>query len=142
MIHSSLLGYMYSKFYPCNILTGPCKPTTGQSAHSTERPLNMKIMYRHVVSKLSLCWTTVGDYLEYSVAERNSFKADNNNKSLAALLENWISTSNGRKPKTWSTFFKVLNELDKDLSMSVGREICSSIQAELAPPSTPGELLV
>ena len=84
----------------------------------------------------------MGDYLEYSVAEMNSFKGANNDKSLAALLENWISTDNGRKPKTWSTFFKVLNELDQDLSMSVGREICARIQVELAAPSTPGELLV
>ena len=84
----------------------------------------------------------MGDYLEYSVAERNSFKGASNNKSLAALLENWITTSNGRKPKTWSTFFKALNELDEDLSMSICKEICASIQAELASPSIPGELLV
>ena len=102
----------------------------------------MKIMYRCVVSKLSPYWTSVGDYLEYSVAERNSFKGASNNKSLAALLENWITTSNGRKPKTWSTFFKALNELDEDLSMSICKEICASIQAELASPSIPGELLV
>ena len=123
-------------------MTGPNKPTTAQSTPPTQKPLNMKIMYRCVISKLSLYWTSVGDYLEYSVAERNSFKGASNKKSLAALLENWISTTNGRKPKTWLTFFKVLSELDQDLSMSVGREICASIQAELAASSTPGELLV
>ena len=133
---------MYSDYYPCNVFTGPNKPTTAQSTPPTKKPLNMQMMYKHVVSKLSPYWTSVGDYLEYSVAERNSFRGANNNKSLAALLENWISTSNGREPKTWSTFFKVLNELDEDLSMSVGRVICASIQAELASPSTPGKLLV
>ena len=102
----------------------------------------MKVMYRCVVNKLSPYWTSVGDYLEYSVAERNSFKGANNNKSLAALLENWISTTNGREPKTWLTFFKVLSELDQDLSISVGSVICTSIQTELSGSSTPGELLV
>ena len=31
--------------------------------------------------------------------------------------------------------FKVLDKLDQDLSMSVGREICVSTQAELAAPN-------
>ena len=92
-------------------------------------------MYKHVVSKLSPYWTTVGDYLEYSVVERNSFRAANNNKSLIALLEDWISTDNGRKPKTWSTFIVVLEELDQDLSISVGREIRTSLDAEMFSPS-------
>ena len=129
---------MCNEYY---VLTGPNKPT-GQPTPPNKKPLDMKIMYKHVVSKLSSDWTSVGNYLEYSVAERNNFKGPNNNKRLAALLENWISTSNGRKPKTWSTFFEVLNELDEDLSLSVCREICASIQAELAAPSTPGKLLV
>ena len=133
---------MAVSYYPCNVFTGQKKPTTGQPTPPAEKLLDMKIMYRHVVSKLSSNWTSVGDYLGYSVSERNGFRCANNNKSLAALLENWISTSNGRKPKTWSTFFEVLNELDQDLSMSVGREICASIQAELGAPSTPGKLVV
>ena len=95
----------------------------------------MKTMYKYVVSKLSPHWTTVGDYLEYSVVERNSFRGANNNKSLATLLENWISTDNGRKPKTWSTFLDVLEELDQDLSISVGSEICANLEPEVFPPS-------
>ena len=117
------------------VFTAPNKPSAGQSppAPSGERQLDMKTMYKHVVSKLSPYWTTVGDYLEYSVVERNSFRGANNNKSLATLLENWISTDNGRKPKTWATFLDVLEELDQDLSISVGSEICANLESEVFP---------
>ena len=89
-------------------------------------------MYKCAVSKLAPYWRTVGDYLEYSVVQRNGFRnADNDNKkSLVAVLENWISTNNGREPKTWPTFIKVLWELDQDLSISVGSEICASLERE------------
>ena len=118
------------------MFTAPNKPTSAQSpAASSQAPLDMKTMYKYVVGKLSPYWTTVGDYLEYSIVERNSFRGANNNKSLAILLENWISTDNGRKPKTWLTFSKVLEELDQDLSISVGSEICASLKREVFSPS-------
>ena len=91
----------------------------------------MKLMRKYVVSKLALYWTTVGDYLEYSVRERNAFKGTDDKKSLIAVLENWICTNNGRQPKTWSTFTRVLMELDQDLSISVGSEICARLDSEL-----------
>ena len=113
-------------------VTAPNKPTAEQLPLTrSEAPLNMKTMYKHVVSRLSPYWITVGDYLEYTVVERNSFRAANNNKSLTALLENWIITDNGRKPKTWSTFIEVLEVLDQDLCISVGREISASLGAEV-----------
>ena len=125
------------RWFLCVVFTAPNKPSAGQSppAPSGERQLDMKTMYKYVVSKLSPYWTTVGDYLEYSVVERNSFRGANNKKSLATLLENWISTDNGRKPKTWSTFIRVLEELDQDLSISVGNQICASLESEVFSPS-------
>ena len=119
------------------VFTAPNKPLAGQSppAPSGERQLDMKTMYKYVVSKLSPYWTTVGDYLEYSVVERNSFRGANNNKSLVTLLENWISTNNGRGPKTWSAFIGVLEELDQDLSISVGSQIYASVESEVFSPS-------
>ena len=117
-------------------ITALNKTSSGRSPpSSSEAQLDMKTMYRHVVSKLSPYWTTVSDYLEYSVVERNSFRAANSKKSLTALLENWISTDNGRKPKTWSTFIEVLEELDQHLSISVGREIGTSLNAKVCSPS-------
>ena len=92
----------------------------------------MKTMYKYVVNKLAPHWTTVGDYLEYSVHERNGFKGADDKKSLIALLENWISTDSGMKPKTWSTFIGVLMELYQDLSISVCNEICARLERELS----------
>ena len=91
---------------------------------------DMKTMYKCVVKKLAPHWTTVGDYLEYSVRERNAFKGPDDKKSLIAVLENWIGTDNGRQPKTWSTFTRVLMELDQDLSITVGSEIHASLEKE------------
>ena len=51
-------------------------------------------------------------------------------RSLIAVLEDWIITDNGREPKTWPTFIEVLRELDQDLSISVGSEICASLERE------------
>ena len=117
-------------------VTVPNKPSIGQSpSSSSEAQLDMKTMYKCVVSKLSPYWKTVGDYLEYSVVERNNFRSANDNKSLTALLENWISTDNGRMPKTWSTFIEVLKELDEDLGISVGSKISATLNAEVFSPS-------
>ena len=103
----------------------------------------MKTMYRCVVKKLAPYWTTVGGYLEYSVRERNAFEGANDKKSLVAVLENWIGTDNGRQPKTWSTFIRVLIELDQDLSISVGSEIRARLERELSSSvsSSSGKLL-
>ena len=107
------------------------------TAPPTEGKCDMKTMYKCVVSKLTPYWTTVGDYLEYSVRERNNFKGADNKRSLVAVLENWIGTNNGRQPKTWSTFTTVLMELDQDLGISVGSEICASLGV-----FTSGKLLI
>ena len=97
-----------------------------------EKKCDMKLMHKYVVSKLAPYWTTVGDYLEYSVHERNAFEGADNKKSLVAVLENWITTDNGRQPKTWLTFIGVLMELDQDLSISVSSEICARLERELS----------
>ena len=119
---------------------------TNQSAATTiptENKCDMKTMYRCVVKKLAPYWTTVGDYLEYNVRERNAFKGPDDKKCLVAMLENWIGTDNGRQPKTWSTFIRILMKLDQDLSISVGSEICARLERELSSSvsSSSGKLL-
>ena len=96
----------------------------------------MKTMYKCGVRKLAPYWVTVADFLDYGVAERNSFRRGDNKDSLVAVLENWITTDNGREPKTWSTFAKVLTEVDEDQSILLGRDICVRLQAERILPST------
>ena len=131
------------------MFTGPNKPSPGHSMNQspsglttppTGKKCDMKIMYKHVVNKLSPHWKSVGDYLEYSVVERNGFRRGDDKKSLVALLENWIDTDNGREPKTWLTFIKVLGELDQDLDISVGSEIRTNLEKEIMSPS--GKLFV
>ena len=109
--------------------TGITKPTT-QSARRITAQYDMKIMYKYVVNKLAPYWVTVADMLEYSVADRNCFRRDDNRSSLVAMLENWIITDNGREPKTWPTFMKVLKEVDEDQSISVGHDICVKLEKD------------
>lgn len=75
----------------------------------------MKLMMRHVVDKLAPYWVLVCDYLEYPVYMRNQFADYHGHvhrKCLIAVLEDWISTDNGRGPKTWSTFIESLSEIE------------------------------
>ena len=116
--------------YPTKIGHLTNQSAARRTAPPTEMKCDMKLMRKCVVSKLAPYWTTVGDYLEYTVLERNAFKGTDNKRSLIAVLENWIGTDNGRQPKTWSTFIRVLMELDKDLCISVGSEICAKLERE------------
>ena len=100
-----------------------------------ETKCDIRTMYC-VVNNLAPYWQTVGDYLEYGMHKRNSFKRETDKKSIIAVLEDWISTNNGRGPKTWATFTKVLRELDDDLSISVGSETCTKLEKELASSSS------
>ena len=131
-------------------LTGITKSGHGQPTNQpaprvtpppVERKCDMKTMYRCVVNKLAPYWVTVADFLEYSVGERNGFRAEDNRRSLVAVLENWICTGNGRGPKTWPTFIKVLKEVDEDQSTSVGHEIFLRLQKEGVVPITSKMLL-
>ena len=121
----------------------PSNQSAGTTTTPTENKCDMKTMYKCVVSKLAPYWTTVGDYLEYSVHERNTFKGPDDKKSLVVMLENWIGTDNGRQPKTWSTFIRILMMLDQDLSISVGSEIRARLERELSSSvsSSSGKLL-
>ena len=107
---------------------GHVQPTNQTAPRVTpppvERKCDMKTMYKCGVKKLAPYWITVADFLDYGVAEKSSFRCNDNKDSLVAVLENWITTDNGREPKTWSTFAKVLTEVDEDQSISLGHEIC------------------
>jgi len=74
----------------------------------------MKLMHKCVVSKLAQHWSVVGDYLEYPLDARKEFYALCNGdpkECIKMLLDDWIGTENGRKPKTWLKFVEVLNEI-------------------------------
>ena len=133
-IHCIICSYYLINCIIVFVFTAIGDPTNQSAVTSPpiEKECDMKTMHKYVVNKLAPHWTTVGDYLEYSVRERNGFKGADDKKSLIALLENWIGTDSGMKPKTWSTFIRVLTELDQDFSISVGNEICARLESELS----------
>jgi len=72
--------------------------------------ISMRLMHKFVVNNLANYWSEIADFLEYPLDLKRSFYHDDPNKAIKALLEDWIISDNGRKPKTWSTFVQVLKE--------------------------------
>ena len=76
----------------------------------------MKLVHKHVIPRISAEWETVSAYLEYSVQMKNTIRSAHRGfpkECCAALIEDWISTSNGVKPKTWQKFIAVLSEISE-----------------------------
>ena len=75
---------------------------------------NMKWIRKIVLPEISYCWKTVADFLEYSFAKKKEIderQRGDPTKCCAELLEDWLSTGNGVKPKTWSKLVSVLKEV-------------------------------
>ena len=71
-------------------------------------------MYKHVIPRISADWETVAAYLEYTIPTKKTIKKANRGlpgECCKALLEDWITTDNGVKPKTWEKFIEVLSEI-------------------------------
>ena len=69
-------------------------------------------MEKHVIPRISADWDTVAAYLEYTIPVKNTIKKANRGqprKCCTALLEDWITTDNGVKPKTWEKLIEVLS---------------------------------
>ena len=88
-------------------------------------------MHRHVIPRVSAQWETVAAHLEYSIPAKNLIKTANRRQPrecCTELLEDWISTDNGVKPKTWERFTEVLSEISS-LAM-VTKQIKYRLQQE------------
>ena len=71
-------------------------------------------MHKLVIPRVSAEWETVATYLEYSIPIKNAIRKANRGlprECCTALLEDWITTDNGVKPKTWEKFIEVLSEI-------------------------------
>ena len=78
--------------------------------------IDMKLVHKHVIPRISAEWETVSAYLEYSVQIKNSIRAAHRGfpkECCAALIEDWIGSDNGVKPKTWKTLIEVLSEISE-----------------------------
>ena len=75
---------------------------------------DMKLMHKHVIPRISAEWETVAVFLEYSIPMKKMISRVNRGlprDCCTALLEDWITTDNGVKPKTWEKLVEVLNEI-------------------------------
>ena len=71
-------------------------------------------MHKHVIPRISAEWETVAAYLEYNIATKRSISKANRGipkDCCIELLEDWITTDNGVKPKTWEKFIEVLSDI-------------------------------
>ena len=88
----------------------------------------MKWVHKIVIPNISFCWKTVADFLEYTIAKKKEIderQRGDPTKCCVELLEDWLSTDNGVKPKTWSKLLSLLKEI-RDL-----RNASLSIQEQL-----------
>ena len=83
----------------------------------TDHPvIDGKLMHKHVIPRISGEWETVAAYLEYSIPMKKSIIISKAKRGLpreccTELLEDWISSNNGVKPKTWEKFMDILSEI-------------------------------
>ena len=93
--------------------------------------INPKLLHKHVIPRVSAEWETVAAHLEYTIPMKKTIRKANRGlpkECCTELLEDWISTDNGVKPKTWEKLIEVLSEISS-LAM-VTKEIKQCLQQE------------
>ena len=81
----------------------------------------MHNLIRMVIPKVSSEWEDLAYALQYKVPTVKSIKNDHrgdSRKCCKELFEDWLSTSNGAKPKTWKTLLGKLIEVETLVSVS------------------------
>ena len=89
---------------------------------------SMKWMHTMVIPNISFCWKKVADFLDYPIPKKKEIEERQRGdptKCCVELLEDWLSTDNGVKPKTWSKLLSLLKEIRELSNASL------SIQAQL-----------
>ena len=74
----------------------------------------MTLVTQYVVPVIDNEWEEVCERLEYSAAIKNLISRTNKGlprECCRALLEDWVTTDNGVKPKTWEKLIEVLSEI-------------------------------
>ena len=88
----------------------------------------MKLMHQLVIPKVSYCWKTIADHLEYPIEKKKEIderQRGDPSKCCAELMEDWLTSDRGVAPKTWDKLVLVLIEIG-DLS-SVAHRIKRSL---------------
>ena len=74
----------------------------------------MRWMRIIVIPKISYCWKTVADYLDYPVEKKKEIEKRQHvdpSECCAELMEDWLTSDRGVKPKTWYMLVSVLKEV-------------------------------
>ena len=91
----------------------------------------MKLLHEHVIPRICAEWETVAAYLGYSIPMKKMISRTNRGlprECCTVLLEDWVTTDNGVKPKTWEKLIEVLSEISS-LAM-VTKQIKKCLQQE------------
>ena len=74
----------------------------------------MRLLHEVVVPRIAADWSIVADYLEYEVEYKRLIRencGDKAQRCCVELLEDWLSSSRGVTPKSWSKLIEVLREI-------------------------------
>ena len=74
----------------------------------------MRLLHEIVVPRIAADWSMVADYLEYELEFKRLIREkcrDNPQKCCVELLEDWLTSSRGVSPKSWSKLIEVLREI-------------------------------
>jgi len=74
----------------------------------------MKLINDIIVPKVSAYWHVVLIYLEYGIAFKKELERKHKGdprQCCAALFEDWITSSRGAGPKTYTKLFEVLDQV-------------------------------
>ena len=74
----------------------------------------MRWMHKLIIPEVCYCWKTVADYLDYPVAKKKEIEERQRGdpyKCCAELMEDWLTSDRGVKPKTWHILVSVIKEV-------------------------------
>ena len=77
----------------------------------------MKFLIKYVIPKVEAYWENIAYVvLKYDIPAVSSIRQKHQNNVRGCcqqLFENWLTTANGIKPKTWSVLLTHLKEVDE-----------------------------
>ena len=94
----------------------------------------MKLLHEVVVPRIAAHWSLVADYLEYELEFRQVIRKqgrDNPMDCCVILLEDWLSSSRGVSPKSWSKLIEVLKKI-KPLRRTTEKIVCDLERAGIS----------
>ena len=89
----------------------------------------MKLIMKLVIPKISSCWESLGHSLQLKAPQLEVIRQSNSGdpkKCSVSMIEEWISSDEGVKPKTWPVLLQAIantSELDTTTATSIKEEL-------------------